>query len=66
NFATEPDYFSDEQSLREVTRKYEISDDYILRMWIKKYNSHSKLNDTTKGRISAMTKGRKTTLDKRK
>lgn len=60
------DYLSGEYSLREVTRKYEISDDYILRMWIKKYNSHSKLNDTTKGRISAMTKGRKTTLDERK
>ncbi|MCI0768511.1 IS3 family transposase [Bacillus sp. TL12] len=60
------DYLSGEYSLREVTRKYEISDDYILRMWIKKYNSHSKLNNTTKGRINAMTKGRKTTLDERR
>jgi len=60
------DYLSGEYSLREITRKYEISDKSLLRKWIKKYNSHSKLNDTAKGRTSAMTKGRKTTLDERK
>lgn len=57
------DYLSGEYSL---TRKYEISDGYILRIWIKKYNGHSKLNDTTKGRIGAMTIGRKNKLDERR
>ncbi len=60
------DYLSGEYSLREITRKYEISDNSILRKWIKKYNSHSELDDTPKGRSSAMTKGRTTTLDEKK
>ena len=51
--------------LREVTRKYKISDDSVLRKWIKKYNSHRELKDTSKGRTSSMTKGRKTTWEER-
>jgi transposase-like protein len=60
------DYLTGKYSLREITRRYDISDNSILRKWIKKYNSHSELNDTPKGRTSAMTKGRTTTLDERK
>jgi len=58
-------YLSGNYSLREVARKYEISNDSVLRKWIKKYNSHRELKDTSKGRTSSMTKGRKTTWDER-
>lgn len=34
------DYLSGNYSLREVVSKYEISNDSVLRRWIKKYNSH--------------------------
>ncbi len=37
----------------------------VLGRWIKKYNSHSELKDTGKGRSSTMTKGRKTTWEER-
>ncbi|RCW62126.1 transposase-like protein [Saliterribacillus persicus] len=59
------DYLSGEYSLREITRKYEISDQSVLRLWINKYNSHRELKDTSKGRTSSMTKGRKTTWEER-
>jgi len=59
------DYLSGEYSIREVTRKYEIPSTSTLRRWIKKYNSHRELKDTSKGRTSSMTKGRKTTWDER-
>jgi transposase len=54
------DYLSGNYSLREVVRKYEISSDSVLMKWINKYNSHRDLKDTSKGRTSSMTKGRKT------
>ncbi|WP_088088267.1 IS3 family transposase [Bacillus sp. OV166] len=60
------DYLSGKYSLREITRRYEISDLSVLRQWINKYNSHSELKDTSHGRTNSMTKGRKTTLDERK
>jgi transposase len=59
------DYLSGKYSLREVTRKYGISDQSVLRKWSNKYNSHKDLKDTSKGRTSSMTKGRKTTWDER-
>ncbi|WHX99501.1 IS3 family transposase [Neobacillus sp. DY30] len=59
------DYLSGEYSIREVTRKYEIPSTSTLRCWIKKYNSHRELKDTSKERTSSMTKGRKTTWDER-
>ena len=37
------DYLSGEFSLRDVTRKYEISSDSVLRQWIKRYNGHREL-----------------------
>ncbi|WP_420846151.1 IS3 family transposase [Neobacillus notoginsengisoli] len=60
------DYLSGDYSYQEVTRKYEISSTSLLRKWIKKYNSHRELKDTSKGRTTTMTKGRKTTLNERK
>lgn len=54
------DYQSGNYSLRDVVRKYEISDTHVLRQWIKKYNGHSEINGTGKGRTSTMTEGRKT------
>lgn len=59
------DYLSGEYSLLEVGRKYEIPSTSTLRQWIKKYNSYRELKDTSKGRTSSMTKGRKTTWDER-
>lgn len=60
------DYLSSDYSYNEVSRKYEISSTSLLRKWIKKYNSHRELNDTSRGRTTTMTKGRNTTLNERK
>jgi transposase-like protein len=59
------DVLSGNYSIREVTRKYEISSTSLLHKWIKKYNSHRELKDTSKGRTNPMTKGRNTTLSER-
>lgn len=59
------DYLSGDYSTREITRKYELSSTSVLRRWIKKYNSHRELKDTSKGRTDSMTKGRKTTWNER-
>lgn len=60
------DYLSSDYSYNEVSRKYEISSTSLLRKWIKKYNSHRELNDTSRGRTTTMTIGRNTTLNERK
>ncbi|WP_332691780.1 helix-turn-helix domain-containing protein [Halalkalibacter lacteus] len=54
-------YQSGKYSLREITRKYELSDKSVLKKWIRKYNSHREIKDTGKGRNQSMTKGRSTT-----
>lgn len=59
------DYISGEYSQYEIVRKYDISSRSVLRKWINKYNSHRDLKDTSKGRTSSMTNGRKTTWDER-
>lgn len=59
------DYLSGNYSVREVTRKYEIPSTSTLHSWVKKYNGHRELKDTSKERTSSMTKGRKTTFDER-
>ena len=59
------DYLSGNYSIKELIRKYEISDTRVLRSWIKKYNSHSELKDTGKGLSATMTKSRKTTFKER-
>lgn len=58
------DYVSGHYSIREITRMYGISDASVLRNWIRKYNSHSELKDTSE-RTSTMTNGRKTTWEER-
>lgn len=59
------DYLSGDYSIREVNRKYEISSTSLLLKWIKKYNSHRELKDTSKGRTNTMTR-RNTTINERK
>ncbi|MGG3573689.1 transposase [Bacillus gobiensis] len=44
------DYLSGKYSLREVSQTYNLSSTSVLRKWIKKYNNHRELNDTSKGR----------------
>ncbi|WP_034301333.1 helix-turn-helix domain-containing protein, partial [Bacillus cihuensis] len=58
-------YLSGKYSLREVSQKYNLSTTSVLRKWIKKYNNHRELNDTSKGRTNSMTNSRKTTLEER-
>ncbi|REJ11574.1 MAG: hypothetical protein C6W58_18040 [Bacillaceae bacterium] len=58
------DYLSGEFSQYEIVRTYGISRS-VLQRWIKKYNSHRDLKDTSKGKTSSMTKGRKTTWNER-
>lgn len=59
------DYLSGEYSLREVVKKYEISDKSLLKRWINKYNSHREITLTTKGMRQSMTKRRSTSLEER-
>ncbi|WP_339212192.1 helix-turn-helix domain-containing protein [Aeribacillus sp. FSL K6-3256] len=59
------DYLSGEFSQYEIVRTYGISSRSVLQRWMKKYNSHRDLKDTSKGKTSSMTKGRKTTWNER-
>ena len=59
-------YLNGEGSLREICRKYGISDKHVLQNWIKWYNGHREFKErsSAKGEIY-MTKGRKTTQEER-
>ena len=59
-------YLNGEGSLREICRKYGISDKHVLQDWIMWYNGHRefKKRSSAKGEIY-MTKGRKTTQEER-
>ena len=59
-------YQAGEGSLREICRKYGISDKHVLQDWIKWYNGHRELKkrSSAKGEIY-MTNGRKTTQEER-
>ena len=59
------DYLSGHYSLLELMKKHQISGRTILMNWVKKYTSHSELNDSGKGMSQTMTKGRKTTVEER-
>lgn len=59
------DYLNGDYSQGEVVRKYELSSLSLLQRWIKKYNSHRELKDTSKGRTNTMTR-RNTTINERK
>lgn len=56
------EYQSGLYSLREITKKYEISDTKILRGWIKKYNDHGDIRATPE---RSKTKARPTTWEER-
>ena len=59
-------YMHGEGSLREICKKYGISDKHVLQNWILWYNGHGKFKErsSAKGEIY-MTKGRKTTQEER-
>ena len=59
-------YQNGEGSLREICRKYGISDKHVLQDWIMWYNGHREYKErsSAKGEIY-MTKGRKTTQEER-
>lgn len=59
------DFLSGEYSLKEVTRKYEISNKEVLRGWINRHNGHRELTATGKGMSRSMTKGRSTSWKER-
>lgn len=60
------DYLNGKGSLREICRKYGISDKRSIRDWIKVYNGHKQFKERRgAGTEIYMTKGRKTTLEER-
>ena len=58
------DYLDGHGSLTVIVEKYGISNDYVLRSWIKRYTSGKDLKATSKG-LSRMKQGRKTTFEER-
>ncbi|WP_270300933.1 IS3 family transposase [Streptococcus infantarius] len=58
------DYLNGLGSLKDLTKKYGISDPYVLRSWIKSYTSGKELKATSKG-MRRMKQGRKTTFEER-
>ena len=58
------DYLNGLGSLKDLTKKYGISCDYVLRSWIKHYTSGKELQATSRG-MSRMKQGCKTTFDER-
>ena len=59
------DYLDGKGSLRDICTKYDISDDEMLRRWVKWYNEHGDFKQPNSGGRIYMSKGRKTTLDER-
>jgi transposase-like protein len=59
------DYLLGSESLTVICNKYDISDDRMLRQWIKCYNSHEDFKQPKSGGAIHMAKGRKTTLEER-
>ena len=60
------DYLNGGGSLRDICRKYKISDVHILRNWIKVYNAHGDLGSVKhSGGGSYMKQGRDTTQEER-
>ena len=59
------DYLSGQGSLRDICKKYKISDTRSFRRWISMYNGHKKLKASGTGGSNLMTEGRKTTFEER-
>lgn len=58
-------YLAGEGSFMDICKKYKIHSTAQLKMWVKKYNGHEKLNASGTGGTVIMTKGRKTTFEER-
>jgi len=59
------EYFNGEGSPNSLCVKYGISDDHVVRKWIKKYIGHEELKTSFNGGVIYMTNSRKTTTDER-
>jgi Transposase and inactivated derivatives len=59
------EYLSGSSSMKGLCLKYAISDEHIVRRWVKKYNSHEDFKQPNNGGAIYVTKGRTTTLDER-
>lgn len=60
------DVLAGSYSIREVTKRYNISDKSVLMSWISKYTCGEEIKPTHKGKgRSCMNKGRKTTFEER-
>lgn len=60
------DYLNGKGSLDDICEKYKISENSVLRQWIKVYNGHKAFKEhNSSGRGIYMTKGRKTTQEER-
>lgn len=59
------EYLSGSCSMKGLCLKYAISDEHIVRRWVKKYNSHEEFKQPNNGGAIYMAKGRNTTLDER-
>lgn len=56
------DYLTGNYSEYEILTKYGISGRKVFNSWIKKYNSHSEVNDSNQRMNQTMTKGKKQLL----
>lgn len=59
------EYLSGGSSMKGLCLKYAISDEHIVRRWVKKYNSHEDFKQPNNGGAIYMAKGRNTTLEER-
>jgi transposase-like protein len=59
------EYNSGKGSLNDICKKYGISEEALLRNWIKAYNSHGDFKQPNSGSETYMAKGRETGLDER-
>lgn len=59
------EYLSGGASMKSLCLKYAISDEHIVRRWVKKYNSYEDFKRPNNGGAIYMAKGRNTTLEER-
>lgn len=59
------EYLSGKYAQYEIIRRHEISGRAVLQRWVKHYNSHRELKDTSKGKVQSMTKKRITSWEER-
>lgn len=59
------EYLSGGSSMKSLCLKYSISDEHIVRRWVKKYNSHEDFKQPNDGGAIYMAKSCNTTLDER-